>query len=191
MSDRRIALLRGINVGTAKRIAMADLRQLFERLGYEDVRTLLNSGNVVFTATQKPAGDEGARIEREIAKSLGVSTRVTIVKGRELAASLEANPLRSVADNPSRMLFMVLEDAKTAARLEPLAKERWSPEGLAVKGRVAYLWFADGIIDSRVWAAVSKVVKDSGTARNLSTMTKLLALAAGPTATPRGPAKKR
>jgi len=178
--DRRVALLRGINVGTAKRIAMADLRKLFERLGYEDVRTLLNSGNVVFTVKKKAAGGEGPRIEKEIAGRLGIATRVTIIGGKELAAAIEGNPFRSTADNPSRMLLMVLEDPKTAARLSPLAKERWSPEEFALSGRIAYLWCPNGILDGRIWAAASKVLKDTGTARNLSTMTKLLALLAAP-----------
>jgi len=179
MIDRRIALLRGINVGTANRIAMADLRKLFERLGYEDVRTLLNSGNVVFTMTKKSAGDASARIEKEIASRLGVTTRVILLGGKELAAGLEANPLRSIAKDPARMLLMVLDDAKTSVRLQPLVKERWAPEGMAVKGRFVYLWCANGIIESRVWASAGKVLKDSGTARNLSTMSKLLALVEG------------
>ena len=176
MTDRRIALLRGINVGTAKRVAMADLRALFEKLGYEDVRTLLNSGNVVFTVTKKPAGDPAARIEKEIAARLGVTTRVMIIDAKELAAALQANPLRKVAEDPARMLIMVLEDAAAGAKLAPLAKQSWSSEALAVKGRIAYLWCGDGIVDSRVWASASRILKDSGTARNLSTMTKLLAL---------------
>ena len=58
MTDRRVALLRGINVGRAKRISMGDLRALFTGLGYGDVRTLLNSGNVVFTVARKNAGDQ-------------------------------------------------------------------------------------------------------------------------------------
>ena len=177
MIDRRIALLRGINVGTAKRIAMADIRALFEKLGYEDVRTLLNSGNVVFTIKKKEAGDPAARIEKEIASRLGVSTRVTVIGGKELAAALEANPLRKVANNPSHLLVMVLEDDKAGAKLAPLLKEKWSPEALAVKGRFAYIWCADSIVDSRVWASASKLLKDGGTARNVTTMTKLLALA--------------
>src|SRR4029450_7928192 len=105
MSDRRIALLRGINVGTAKRIAMTDLKKLFERLGHEDVRTLLNSGNVVFTVTKKSAGDARVGIEKEIASRLGVTTQVTLIDGKELAAALEANPLCSMADNPSRRVL--------------------------------------------------------------------------------------
>jgi uncharacterized protein (DUF1697 family) len=64
MSATHVALLRGINVGKAKRVAMADLRALLEELGYADVRTLLNSGNVVFTAPRAAKGDPGPPEER-------------------------------------------------------------------------------------------------------------------------------
>ena len=72
MAATHVALLRGINVGRAKRVAMADLRSLVERLGYTDVRTLLNSGNVVFTSTSARSGGAEARIEAAIAARLGV-----------------------------------------------------------------------------------------------------------------------
>ena len=176
--DRRVALLRGINVGTAKRIAMADLRQLFEDLGHRDVRTLLNSGNVVFV-DKSGGGPDGARIEKAIAKRLGVTTRVIVLRGKELAAAVEENPFASVADDPARLLVVALRDAGVVAQVKPLLKERWTPEALALGKRVAYLWCAKGIVDSRVWAAVNRAVGDGGTARNIATMTKLLALVNG------------
>jgi uncharacterized protein (DUF1697 family) len=158
MIDRRVALLRGINVGKAKRIAMADLRQLFEGLGYTDVRTLLNSGNIVFTVIEKRAGDDRARIEKAIASRLGVATKVTVLLGREVAEAVHANPLGSVADNPSRLLLMAIQDAKTMTQLEPLLKERWTPEALALGKRVAYCWCPNGISDSRLLAAMTKLL---------------------------------
>ena len=176
MIDRRVALLRGINVGTAKRIAMADLRQLFEDLGYLDVRTLLNSGNVVFTVDKESGGADGARLEKVIVDRLGVTTRVTVLNRKEVAAAVEENPLTSVADDPSRLLVVAFRDAGAVAQVRPLLKERWKPEAIALGKRVAYLWCAEGIADSRVWAAVNRAVGDGGTARNIATMTKLLAL---------------
>jgi uncharacterized protein (DUF1697 family) len=177
--DRRVALLRGINVGKAKRIAMADLRKLVEGLGYGNVRTLLNSGNVVFTVVKKRGGDDGARIEKAVADRFGVATRVTVLMGKEVAEAIRKNPLSSVADNPSRLLLMALRDSKAVAQLKPLLKERWTPEALALGKRVAYLWCANGIIDSRLSATANRVVGDAGTARNLATMAKLLALIEG------------
>jgi len=174
--DRRVALLRGINVGTAKRIAMADLRQIFEDLGNRDVRTLLNSGNVVFTVGRKSGGADSPRIEKVIADRLGVTTRVTVLNRKDVAAAVEGNPLTSVADDPSRLLVVAFRDAEAVEQVRPLLKQRWTPEQMALGKRVAYLWCAKGIVDSRVWAAVNRAVGDGGTARNIATMTKILAL---------------
>jgi uncharacterized protein (DUF1697 family) len=174
-ADRRVAFLRGINVGTAKRIAMADLRKVFEELGYEDVRTLLNSGNVVFTVPPSRVKDHGARVEKAIASRLGVTSRVTILSGAELADIITANPLAATADNPSRLLLMVLRDQASSSLLAPLLKQRWAPEALVVRGRAAYLWCANGIADGALWLAINRIVGDAGTARNITTMTKILA----------------
>ena len=179
MADRRVALLRGVNVGTAKRVAMADLRKLVESLGYGDVRTLLNSGNVVFTVRAGMSGDAATRIEKAIGARLGVATRVTVLKGKEVAAAVRDNPLASVADNPSRLLVMAWPDPKALVRLKPLLKQRWTPEAFALGSRVAYLWCAQGVLDSPLRAAADLQLGGAGTARNLATMSKLLALIEG------------
>jgi uncharacterized protein (DUF1697 family) len=179
VTDRRVALLRGVNVGSAKRVAMADLRKVVEALGYGDVRTLLNSGNVVFTVTTRTSGDPAVRIEKAIATRLGVTTRVTVLTGTDVTAAVRDNPLASVADDPSRLLVMASPDPKALAQLKPLLKERWAPEALALGPRVAYLWCAEGIVESRLWAAANRQLGETGTARNLATMTKLLALVEG------------
>src|SRR5262245_44497169 len=108
MANRQVALLRGINVGRAKRVAMADLRALVEGLGYTDVRTLLNSGNVVFTAARGTPAQAAARIEKALTADLGVSARVTVLTAQELADAVAENPLLKVADNDSRLLVAVL-----------------------------------------------------------------------------------
>jgi uncharacterized protein (DUF1697 family) len=174
--DRRVALLRGINVGKAKRIAMSDLRKLFEDLGHGDVRTVLNSGNVVFTVAQRGAAGGAAEIGKAIAARLGVTTRVTILLGREVAEAVRGNPLGSIANHPSRLLILALQDSKAAARLKPLLAERWTPDALALGRRVAYLWCPNGTIHSRLWASVDRIIGEAGTSRNLATMTKLLAV---------------
>jgi uncharacterized protein (DUF1697 family) len=177
MPVTQIALIRGINVGRAKRIAMADLRVLVEDLGYQDVRTLLNSGNVVFTVSGKAKGDAAAKIEEGIAAKLGVKARVTVITAAELATAVADNPLLDVAKDHSRLLVTVL--AKTADRklLEPLTKQDWVPEVLAVGARVAYLWCANGILESRMAVAVNRVLGDGATARNWATILKLKAMA--------------
>jgi uncharacterized protein (DUF1697 family) len=173
--DRRVALLRGINVGKTKRIAMADLRALVEGLGYTDVATLLNSGNVVFTVPASAKGDPASRIEKTIATKLGVATRVSVVDGVELAAIVDGHPFAKVARDPSRYLVGILSDG-AEAKLAPLQKKDWAPDALAVRGRVVYLWCASGILESALGKEVGRVLKDAYTTRNWATILKLHAL---------------
>lgn len=172
---RLVALLRGINVGGAKRVAMADVRRVVEELGYGDAQTLLNSGNVVFTAGKADADKAAARIERAIATDLGVTARVTVLSAKEVGEAVRDHPLASIADDPSRLLVMVPADSKALQRLKPLLEELWTPEALALGKRVAYLWCATGVIDSQLCKAVARILGNDGTARNLATMTKILA----------------
>lgn len=171
-----VALIRGINVGRAKRVAMADLRALVGDLGYGDVRTLLNSGNAVFTARRGAADDAAARIESAMTKRLGVSARVTVLTAAELAAIVARPPLRGIADNPSRLLVTVLTRPADRSRLAPLAKQDWAPEAMALGARVAYLWCPEGVLASRLAEAIGRLLGDGATTRNWATMTKLHAL---------------
>ena len=177
MTRTEIALLRGINVGKAKRIAMADLRALVGKLGYGDVRTLLNSGNVVFTVPPKVRGDSASRIQKAIADELGVSARVTVITADELASAVEENPLREADDEPPRFLVAFLNRPADRALLAPLAKRKWGREKLALGERVAYLWCAGGILESDLLTEIGRVLKDGVTARNWATTRKLLELA--------------
>jgi len=159
---------------------MGELRKLVEDLGYGDVRTLLNSGNVAFTVPGRVSGDAATRIEKAIGARLGVSTRVTVLTGKDVAAAVRDNPLASVAGDPARLLVLAFPDPKAMARLEPLLEQRWAPEVLALGSRVAYLWCAAGIVTSRLWTAANRCLGDVATARNMTTMTKLLALIEAP-----------
>jgi uncharacterized protein (DUF1697 family) len=177
VSDLRVALLRGINVGKAKRVAMADLRALVESLGYGDVRTLLNSGNVVFSAPER-VDDEGAakRIEQGIEGTLGITSRVIVLGPSAFAAVVHENPLVAVATDPSRLMVTVFRSAADRARLVPLTTMEWAPDQLALGTRAAYLWCPSGILESRLSVALVRMLGDSATTRNWSTVSKLWAL---------------
>ena len=178
MAGRMIALIRGINVGKAKRVAMADLRALAEGFGYADVRTLLNSGNVVFTAPAGVSADAAAkRIAEGMAAKLGVSARVMVITARELAEIVAGNPLRQAESEPSRFLVAVLATAADRKKLEPLAKQAWGEEALALGKRVVYLWCPSGVLESPVMEAVGRAAGDAATTRNWATINKLHALA--------------
>ena len=186
MTGRYVALLRGINVGTAKRVGMADLRLLVEGLGCSDVSTLLNSGNVVFSALQGEPGKIAVRMQKAMESKLGVSARVMVMSGDELAAVVAANPLLMAADNPSRLLVGILGDVSDRERLTEIVTTDWGQERIALgaepggqgpdrgsAARAVYMWMPDGVIESKLNAAVGKVLGDGVTARNWSTMLKL------------------
>jgi uncharacterized protein (DUF1697 family) len=180
MADKQVALLRGINVVRAKRVAMADLRALVGELGYGDVRTLLNSGNVVYAAPGVAPEEAAARMEAAIRARLGITSRVTVLTAAEIAEAVAGNPLGDVADDPSRLFVAVLRDPADRAKLEPLAERDWGREVLALGGRVAYLWCPDGSMGSQLPEAVGRALGDAVTTRNWATLTKLHALAGGP-----------
>jgi uncharacterized protein (DUF1697 family) len=177
MTARYVALIRGVNnIRMARRVAMSDLRALFESLGFRDVRTLLNSGNVIFSAPKKRHGEVIKCIEKGLASQLGLTSPVTVLSGQEVAAVVRNNPFSDVATNLSHLLVMVPVMRPHLGRLRPLLKERWAPEALAVGSRVAYLWCANGVAKSPLWAAVDRALERSGTVRNMATFTKAMAL---------------
>jgi uncharacterized protein (DUF1697 family) len=173
-----VALLRGINVGKAKRIAMADLRELCTTLGYGDVKTLLNSGNVVFSAPRADA-KAAARIEKAIQAAHGFTSRVVVVTASDLEAIVRENPFEEAEANPSRFLVTVLDDHADRARIAALAKQDWGTERLELGTLAVYSWLPDGILESRSLVVLNKIIGDAGTNRNWATIKKLQAMMNG------------
>jgi uncharacterized protein (DUF1697 family) len=174
---RYIALLRGINVGRAKRIAMGDLRKLIADLGFDNVRSLLNSGNVVFGGTLVAPAEAATMIEEALVLKLGVASRVTVLPLEQLAAIIEDNTLVGMASDPSRLMVFMAGASASRKLVAPLTHEDWAPEALALGRHAAYAWCPAGVLASRVVAALNKLLGDDTTARNWSTISKLHALA--------------
>ncbi len=180
-----VALLRGVNnIGRATRVSMSDLRALFEGLGFRDVRTLLNSGNVVFSAHAGRRVDVLARIEKALASKLELTSRVVLLSAKEVLSAVRENPFSRVATDPSHLLVVALRAPSDLGRLQPLLTERWAPEAFALGRHTAYLWCAKGVAKSPLHAAVDRMLGQTGTARNITTMTKLKAMVEGPPAKP-------
>lgn len=178
---RYVALFRGINVGKAKRIAMADLRALLGRLGYADVATLLNSGNAVFTGNAEPAATHAARIREAVRAKLGVDALVVVKSAREIAAIVAGNVLAKHATSDSRLLIAVTGDARRLAAVRGLMSKAWGAERLHVGKHAAYLWCANGILESKLAGSLLQGLEGTGTTRNWATLNKIHALlGAGP-----------
>ena len=173
---RYVALLRGINLGSRNRVSMPELRELLTAAGYGDVATLLQSGNVVLTSRV------GARrLERDlqarIADALGVDTPVIVRTRDELAAVVERDPLGDVADDPKRLQVTFLAEEPSEEVARELAAADVAPERLELIGRELYTWHPGGIQRSKAERLRTSKRVPTGTARNWSTVTKLLELA--------------
>lgn len=178
MTRRRVALLRGINVGKAKRVSMAVLRALFEQLGYRDVRTLLASGNVVFDLPPGREADAGRRVEAALVACCGFAARTIVLEAAEVVEIFEGNPLAELASEPSRMMVGVLASPEDGRRVEPLLAVDWGREALALGRRAVYYWCPQGALASPLAEAVGRALGDRVTARNWTTFGKLAALVA-------------
>jgi uncharacterized protein (DUF1697 family) len=173
VAGRHVALIRGINLGRAKRVAMADLRSLLADLGYREVRTLLNSGNVVFSAGRGKPSHIGKQLEAAMAERLGVSAPVIVLTAAAFSTVVEENELARLADNPARLLVTFCGDTGRLAHLQPLTRQEWSPEALAVGSRAAYLWCPAGVLASRLPEAVGRVLGGITTTRNWATVRRI------------------
>ena len=171
-----VALLRGINVGRAKRISMADLRALVEGLGFTGVRTVLNSGNVVFDAARPNPARIGEQIEQAIIERCGFSAAVVVIKGSDLEAVISGNLLPDAVAEPSKFLVAFAAAAATLEKAKPLLKEGWDPERLGLGKQAAYLWCPNGILESKLLKEFARATADAITTRNWATVLKLQAV---------------
>ncbi len=169
----RIALLRGINVGRAKRIAMADLRSLIEKLGFCSPRTLLNSGNAVFQATGPSNGEVTSALEAAISSRFGFTVPVVVVSGSQLNVIVAENSLPQAESDPSKLLVAFVDSTAVLSKAKALLEQQWEPEALVVGSQAAYLWCPDGIIQSRLAKAFSRATGEAATTRNWATVLKL------------------
>ena len=173
---RQVALLRGINLAKRRRVGMADLRRLLEEAGYEDVRTHLQSGNVVLSSPLSPRKLEAA-LERQLAQGLGIKVRVLVRTRAELAKVVAEDPLVDVASNGSRYLVTFLSKRLSAKDTRELEAADVAPERVVVRGREVYAWHPDGLQRSPLAKLVGERARGvDSTARNWNTVTRLLEL---------------
>ena len=173
---RFVALFRGINVGRARRVAMADLRALLESLGFGGVRTLLNSGNAVFDGPAESHLKLARRIQAAVASKLGVDALVIVKSAKDIAAVVTGNKFGVIATDPSRLLVALTHDAKSLEALGSIAHAEWGDEKVHLGKHAAYVWCANGILESKAGVALLSGLGQSGTTRNWSTVAKIHAL---------------
>jgi uncharacterized protein (DUF1697 family) len=169
-----VALLRGINLGSTRRVAMADLRAWLTALGYTEVRTLLQSGNAVFRTDKRPATVR-EEVAAAIAEGAGFAVDVVLRTAPELRAVVAADPLGAVAQDPKRYVVSFLDGPATWPDVDPAAFE---PELVHLAEREAYFWLPGGFQKSKIMAAYPAGPGVVATVRNWNTVTKLVDMVA-------------
>lgn len=176
---RFAALLRGINVGGHNQVGMARLRELLvDTLGFEDVITVLQSGNVVFSAPASAKSTAAKRIASAVAEEFGCTIDVLLRDERAMAKVVSANPWPDRAKaEPAKVHVAFLSAQPAAAKVKAVDHDKFAPDELAVVGDAAYLWYPNGAGRSKLGAAVfERGLGVVATARNWNTVTKLVDL---------------
>lgn len=169
----RIALLRAINVGGRGKVAMADIRSLFADLGYENVRTVLQTGNVIFDAKAGVATE--AKLEKALEEQLGLKTDVMLRSAKDWDAILAANPYPDAAKaSPNHLILMPLKAAPSQGTLEGLRAAIKGHETVELDSSQLYITYPDGIGRSKLTnELIEKKLGTRGTARNWNTVLKI------------------
>jgi uncharacterized protein (DUF1697 family) len=173
-----VSMLRAVNVGGSSRIKMDALQRVYESLGFADVRTLLQSGNVVFRSTLDGRERLAKRIVQELERQLGLRIEVMLRTLAEVESIVERGPVLAARADPSKLLVMFLSSVPSAAAQAALLKWHKSkelPEMLELRGPEIYLYYPNGVGRSKLTSAVIESKLDTwGTARNWNTLVKLV-----------------
>jgi uncharacterized protein (DUF1697 family) len=173
----QIVLLRGINIGPRNRISMPQLRDALAAAGFDDVRTYLQSGNVVLSSKLKPEAT-ARKVERVITERFGLEIAVVVRTKAELARVARKNPLAEVAKDAKRYQVSFLAKKLPSEAVRRLEDAVAGKEQLVVDGREIYAWHDAGVARSKLWAALAdRKLGVDATARNWTTVQKLLELA--------------
>lgn len=170
-----VVLLRGINVGGHNKLPMKDLREILEALGYESVKTYIQSGNVVLASRTMP---ESAVIAAAIEERCGFAPRVFVISAGRFRAIADANPYATEIIEPKHLHISFLS-GPAAADDEAMQACKGPTERFTLTDDALYLHAPDGIGRSKFAAAAEKLLGVEATGRNLNTVHKLLEMLAG------------
>ncbi len=164
-----VVLLRAVNLPSTNKVSMPKLKSAVEALGFEDVRTYINSGNVIITSAEEPTA---AALEKAILSELGVKTTVMLRTATELKKAIAANPFADA--DPSKAQVVFLPSRASTAGVD---KDPSPPDEYRAKGKEIYCHFPNGLGRSKLSAYLGRTIGAPGTSRGLKTVTKLLDLA--------------
>ena len=171
-----VALLRAVNLGRARKLAMSDLRALLESLGLADVRTHLQSGNAIFNVRSGSGRDLERRIESQIGTRLGMDVAVFVRSLAELAGIVDGNPFAKAGVDPKQLHVSFLSSQPAAKKVAGVDGSAYRPDEFAFGRRVLYVRLPNGVAGARLpdWERLLGV---RATMRTWNTVTRLQGLA--------------
>lgn len=175
-----ISMLRGVNLGPHNRIKMDALRALCTSLKFEDVRTYVQSGNVIFRSKQqKNEAEVAKKVQSAIEREYGFRPEVIIRTPEQMRQTIQANPFgQRVKMEPSKVLVTFLASEPDAEARAALSKLKEYPEELHLEGRELFIYFPNGAGKSKLpWSSLDKRLKTAGTARNWNSVLQILEIA--------------
>lgn len=175
---RWIALFRGINVGGNNLLPMKELVRHLEALKLKNVRTYIQSGNVVFDSDEKNAKSLAKKIKARIERECGFGPEVLLISRDELQNAIEANPFSHAVSEPKSLHFFFLEKAAAKANIQALDMAKAPTESYVLKGSVIFLHAPEGVGRSKLAASAERHLGVAATARNYRTVEKLAEMAA-------------
>ncbi len=171
-----IALLRGINVGGKNVVPMAKLRRDLETMNLKNVRTYIQSGNIIFNSATKTPSSLVSKITRSIEQQYGFRPHVLLLKREDLLSAVHSNPFRHAVSDPTTLHFLFLAEPATDPDTESLDMAKASTEQYKLTEGVFYLHAPEGIARSKIAANVEKYLGVIATGRNYRTVDKLVTM---------------
>lgn len=174
-----ISMLRGVNVGPHNRIKMDELRAVYKRLGFDDPRTYVQSGNVIFSTKDKDIKQIALKIQDGIEKKFKFRPEVIVRSADDLRRAIAVSPFADRPSlEPSKILVTFLSGPPAREAHTVFEKFRDYREEIHLRGAELYIYFPNGAGKSKLpWSSVEKLLKVTGTARNWNSVTKMLAMA--------------
>lgn len=168
-----IALFRGINVGGNNILRMKDLLSLFQELGFADVQTYIQSGNVIFNASNRAVDSIAANIAAAVKSRYGFEPKILLMTAAEYRCVIDANPFRAATDDPKTLHCFFLAEPAEEADLEACSNLKLPNEEFVLSDRAFYLSAPGGVGRSKLAQRVEKLLGVPTSARNWRTVMKI------------------
>ena len=171
-----LALLRGINVLGKNKVPMKALASALETVGFQSVRTYIQSGNILFRSSSGNAGVLASRIARLIERNFGCAPAVLVISRDQLASAIRNNPFPDAHRSHKSLHLYFLAACPETPDIDSLARLDAGREEFKLKGSVFYLWTPDGFANSVLRSRIERCLGVPATARNWRTVNELLKL---------------